>query len=99
MIAAALEAEVDDYVSSFSDELDEAGRRLRRVVEDRPKGLILPPSERIQRYEPSECLEVAPQGKGSCFNGERENDHGDHLSRGFVERHRTTRCGGNPNRD
>ena len=55
MIAAALEAEVDDYVSSFSDELDEAGRRLRRVVEDRPKGLILPPSERIQRYEPSEC--------------------------------------------
>ena len=28
MIAAALEAEVDDYVSSFSDERDEEGRRL-----------------------------------------------------------------------
>ena len=28
MIAAALEAEVDEYVASFSDELDEDGRRL-----------------------------------------------------------------------
>ncbi len=28
MIAAALEAEVDDYVSSFTEELDENGRRL-----------------------------------------------------------------------
>jgi len=28
MIAAALEAEVDDYVSAFVDELDEDGRRL-----------------------------------------------------------------------
>src|ERR1700722_12492805 len=28
MIAAALEAEVEEYVASFSDELDEDGRRL-----------------------------------------------------------------------
>ncbi len=28
MIAAALEAEVDEYVASFTDEVDEDGRRL-----------------------------------------------------------------------
>ena len=48
----------------------------RRVVEDRPKGLILPPSERIQRYEPSDCLEVTPQGKGLCFNGSARTSTG-----------------------
>jgi len=32
MIAAALEAEVDEYVGSFTDELDEDGRRLLAVM-------------------------------------------------------------------